>query len=82
LLLNLEKDYQKEILERMKKLESEGWEKYEKKAKELLSLAIQKCAISQAQEITTTTVSLPSDEIKGRIIGKEGRNINRSRNNS
>ena len=75
LLLNLEKDYQKEILERMKKLESEGWEKYEKKAKELLSLAIQKCAISQAQEITTTTVSLPSDEIKGRIIGKEGRNI-------
>jgi ribonuclease Y len=75
LLLNLEKDYQKEILERVRKLESEGWEKYEKKAKELLSIAIQKCAISQAQEITTTMVSLPSDEIKGRIIGKEGRNI-------
>ena len=75
LLSNLEKEYQKELLERMKKLELEGWEKYEKKAKELLSLAIQKCAISQAQEITTTVVSLPSDEIKGRIIGKEGRNI-------
>jgi ribonuclease Y len=72
---NLEKEYQKEILERMKKLESEGIEKYERRAKELLALAIQKCALSQAQEITTTTINLPSDEIKGRIIGKEGRNI-------
>jgi len=75
LLENLEKEYQKEVLEKMKKLESEGSEKYEKRAKELLALAIQKCALSQAQEITTTTVNLPSDEIKGRIIGKEGRNI-------
>jgi len=75
LLDNLEKDYQKEILERMKKLESEGSEKFEKRAKEILAQAIQKCAISQAQEITTTTFALPSEEIKGRIIGKEGRNI-------
>lgn len=75
LFANLEKEYQAEILERIKKLEDEGIERYEKRAKELLALAIQKCAISQAQEITTTTVNLPSDEIKGRIIGKEGRNI-------
>lgn len=75
LLINLEKEYQKEILEKMKRLETEGLEKYEKKAKELLAVAIQKYALSQAQELTTTTVSLPSDEIKGRIIGKEGRNI-------
>ena len=75
LLANLEKEYQQEILERMKKLESEGWQRYERKAKELVALAIQKVAISQAQEITTTTVSLPDEEIKGRIIGKEGRNI-------
>jgi ribonuclease Y len=59
----------------MRKLESEGWQKFEKKAKEILAFAIQKCALSQAQEITTTIVSLPSEEIKGRIIGKEGRNI-------
>jgi len=72
---NLEKEYQKEIFERIKKLESEGQERFEKKAKELLALSIQKCAISQAQEITTTTLALPSEEIKGRIIGKEGRNI-------
>ena len=38
-------------------------------------MAIQRCALNQAQEITTTTVSLPSDEMKGKIIGKEGRNI-------
>ncbi|MFC1663776.1 ribonuclease Y [Patescibacteria group bacterium] len=75
LLKNLERDNQIEILERMKKLEREGLERYEKKAKELLTLAIQKFALSQAQEITTTVVNLPSDEIKGRIIGKEGRNI-------
>ncbi len=75
LIANLEKEYQKEILERIKKLEAEGQERFEKKAKELLALAIQKCSISQAQELTTTTVNLPSDEIKGRIIGKEGRNI-------
>jgi len=70
-----EKEYQREILERMKKLEAEGWQKFEKKAKEILALAIQKTAVSQSQELTTTTVALPNEEIKGRIIGKEGRNI-------
>lgn len=72
---NLEKENQKYILERLRKLENAGWEQFETKAKEILAVAIQKCAMSQAQEITTTQVLLPSDEIKGRIIGKEGRNI-------
>jgi len=75
LLENLEKEYQKEILEKIKKIEGEGKERFEKRAKEILATAIQKCAISQAQEVTTTAFSLPSEEIKGRIIGKEGRNI-------
>jgi ribonucrease Y len=75
LLQNMEKEYQQEILEKMRKIEKEGWEKYEEKAKEVLATAIQKCALSQAQEITTTSLILPSEEIKGRIIGKEGRNI-------
>lgn len=75
LLKNLEKEYQKDILDRIKKLESEGVENFEKRAKEILTQAIQKYALSQAQEVTTTTVALPSEEIKGRIIGKEGRNI-------
>lgn len=75
LLKNIENEYQREVVDRIRKLELEGFEKYEKKAKELLAVAMQKYALSQAQELTTTTVSLPSDEIKGRIIGKEGRNI-------
>ena len=75
LLDNLEKEYQKDILEKIKKLEAEGWQRFEKKAKELVALAIQKVAVSQSQELTTTTITLPNEEIKGRIIGKEGRNI-------
>jgi ribonuclease Y len=75
LLQNAEKEYQKEILEKIRSLEAEGREKFERRAKEILATVIQKCAISQAQEITTTTFALPSEEIKGRIIGKEGRNI-------
>jgi len=75
LLEDLEKDYQRELIEKMEKLKEAGFEKYEKRAKEMIALAIQKYALSQAQELTTTTISLPNDEIKGRIIGKEGRNI-------
>ena len=75
LLASLETTYQKDILERMKKLEEQGTEKLEKRAKEILALAIQKCAVSQTSELTTTTVLLQNEDIKGRIIGKEGRNI-------
>jgi ribonuclease Y len=75
LLKNIEKEYQTDILERINKIENEGYERFEKKAKELLTIAIQKYASSQAQEITTSTVPLPDEDIKGRIIGKEGRNI-------
>jgi len=74
-LAEAEREFQKEIMEKTRKLENEGWQQFEKRAKEILAQAIQKCAISQSQEITTSTVSLPSEEIKGRIIGKEGRNI-------
>lgn len=75
LLEKAEKEYQSEVLERVRKLEERGVEQYEKKAKELISIAVQGYALSQAQEITTSSVAIPSDEIKGRIIGKEGRNI-------
>ena len=75
LFKEVEKEHKIELYEQMKKLTEEGKEKLKKKSQEILALAIQKYALSQAQELTTTTVSLPSDEIKGRIIGKEGRNI-------
>lgn len=75
LLEKVEKDSQKEVLQKLIKLEREGQEKIEERAKEMIATAIQRFALSQAQETTTTTVTLPSDKIKGRIIGKEGRNI-------
>ncbi len=71
----IEKEHHQEILTRIRKLELEGWERFDKRAKEILATAIQRLATSTTQEITTTTIALPNDEIKGRIIGKEGRNI-------
>lgn len=75
LFKSLEKEFQIEILGRIKKLDQEGEERFERRAKELLATTIQRFALSQAQEITTTTILLPNEDIKGRIIGKEGRNI-------
>lgn len=75
LLSLVEDESEKEILEKMKKLEEKGQEKLQARAKEIVALAIQKCAVPQTQELTTTTVLLQNEEIKGKIIGKEGRNI-------
>lgn len=75
LFQRLEEQNQQEILAKYRKLEQEQQEAIEQKAKNLIALAIQRCAQAQANELTTTTVSLPNNEIKGRIIGKEGRNI-------
>lgn len=76
ILLQLIEDENREILaERIVKLEKEGQENLEKKARDLMTQVIQKYAASHAAEITTTTAPIPSDELKGRIIGREGRNI-------
>ncbi len=75
LLDNIEKRSKDVLYERMKKMEKLSEEELEQKAKSLLSLVIQRCASSHAAETTTTTVTLPSDEMKGRVIGREGRNI-------
>lgn len=60
---------------RIRKLEKESSEEWDKKAKHLLSLALERCATSHTAEITKTVIPLPSEEMKGRIIGREGRNI-------
>ncbi|MFA5358712.1 MAG: ribonuclease Y [Patescibacteria group bacterium] len=75
MLKNVEEQSKDTILARVKKLEAQESEEVEKKARDIVTLAIQRCAGSQAVELTTTTVDLPSDEMKGRIIGREGRNI-------
>lgn len=59
----------------VKNIEAEAREEGERKAKEIVSLAIQKCSTEQATEITVSVVPLPSDDMKARIIGREGRNI-------
>jgi ribonuclease Y len=75
ILAIVEKDAKENVLERIKKLEKEGFSELEKKAREIMVLAMQRYAASQAAETSSSIVSIPSDELKGRIIGKEGRNI-------
>lgn len=75
LLVKVEEEYREELYEKMKKLDLAQKEELEKKAREILTTAIQRYAGSHIADATTTVVSLPSDEIKGKIIGKEGRNI-------
>ena len=59
----------------VKNIETEAKEEAEKRARNIVTLAIQKVACDQASEITVSSVALPNDEMKGRIIGREGRNI-------
>jgi len=59
----------------MRKLDEESQEEIDRKAKNILAVAIQRQASSHVQETTTSYVELPSDEMKGRVIGREGRNI-------
>ncbi|MBU2037131.1 ribonuclease Y [Patescibacteria group bacterium] len=75
LMAQVEKEQGTVLLERIQKLEQEGKEELEKKARNVLTYAMQRYAASQSAEITTSSVALPSDDLKGRIIGKEGRNI-------
>ncbi|MBX4200580.1 ribonuclease Y [Candidatus Parcubacteria bacterium] len=75
LLALVEFDSQKDIIERIKKMEQSGQDALAVKAREIVTLAIQKCAVNHTLELSTTTIQLGSEDIKGRIIGKEGRNI-------
>ncbi len=75
LLALVEVENEKEILDRMKRLEEGNQDKLQLRAREIVALAIQKCAVPQTQELTTTSVILANEDLKGRIIGKEGRNI-------
>jgi len=71
----IEKEYTSDLMVRVKKLEQGGMEELDRRAKNILSTLIQRLSTSTTSEVTTTTVQLPSDDLKGKIIGREGRNI-------
>lgn len=75
LLKAIEENFEQDFLVRMQKLENQGTEKLERRAQEILATAIQRLASSVPEEAMSTNIPLPSDELKGKIIGKEGRNI-------
>ena len=75
LMRDIEKKYEEDILVKIQKLENNNEEKLDRRAKDILATSIQRLASSTASELMTTIVAIPNNEIKGKIIGKEGRNI-------
>ena len=75
LLSNVEQQIRRETASLIKSVEAEAKEEAGKRAKNIVTLAIQKCAADVVSETTVSVVALPNDEMKGRIIGREGRNI-------
>ncbi|MDN5364378.1 MAG: ribonucrease [Eubacteriales bacterium] len=75
LLAEVEKEVRQETAMLIKEIETQAREEADKRAKEIITQAIQRCAADHVAETTVTVVNLPNDEMKGRIIGREGRNI-------
>ncbi len=75
LIRNIETEARYDAAKLVKSIETEAKDEAEKRARMIIGMAIQKCAADHVAETTVSVVSLPSDEMKGRIIGREGRNI-------
>ena len=75
LLSNVESEVRHETAMKIKEIEAQMKEEADQKAREIITTAIQRCAADHAAEATVSVVPLPNDEMKGRIIGREGRNI-------
>lgn len=75
LIKQIEEKYEEDFLVRMQKLENTAGEKLERRAKDILATSIQRIANDSVSEMMASVVNIPSEDIKGKIIGKEGRNI-------
>ena len=75
LFKEVEEKYEEDLLLRITKLENNNEDKLNRRAKEILATAVQRLASSTASDLMVTTISIPNNDIKGKIIGKEGRNI-------
>ncbi|NLC76093.1 MAG: ribonuclease Y [Clostridia bacterium] len=75
LLKSIEEEIKHEAAIMIKEIETQAKDEAEKRAREIITLAIQRCAADHVAETTVSVVALPNDEMKGRIIGREGRNI-------
>lgn len=75
LITAVEKDYEDDILSRLRKLEVDGADRLEQKAKDVMMSVVQRLSTSTVPEVMSTIVDIASDDLKGKIIGKEGRNI-------
>ncbi|MCL4465000.1 MAG: ribonuclease Y [Chloroflexi bacterium] len=75
LLLDIEEEVKQDAQRRVREIEHEAKAEADRRARSIVALAIQRCAADQVAETTVSVVPLPSDEMKGRIIGREGRNI-------
>ncbi|MCK9187067.1 MAG: ribonuclease Y [Candidatus Colwellbacteria bacterium] len=75
IISQVEEDNKEEIVDLLKKLEKEKKEEIEKKSLDIITTALQRYSRSHISDITTTVLTLPSEDLKGKIIGREGRNI-------
>jgi len=75
LLESIKKEAKNEAAQIIQQVEKEARETANKKAREILAMAIQRCAVDEASDSVISTLTLPNDEMKGRVIGREGRNI-------
>jgi len=75
ILGNVEQEVRHEAAQLIKQIEQQAKEEADKKARDIITLAIQRCAADHVAETTVSVVALPNEEMKGRIIGREGRNI-------
>ncbi len=75
LFKEIEEDAKRDAAKLVREIEAEAKDEAEKKARTIVATAVQRCAVDHSAEITVSVVNLPNDEMKGRIIGREGRNI-------